>query len=47
MEVKYTEKEILSQIQAAEDLGIEGFLFWNAANKYRVVEKVLNIRDNE
>ena len=47
LKVKYTEKEILSQIQAAEDLGIEGFLFWNAANKYGTVEKVLNARENE
>lgn len=47
MKVKYTEKEILGQIKAAEDLGIEGFLFWNAANKYKTVEKALNIRDNE
>ena len=47
LKVKYTEKEIISQIQAAEDLGIEGFLFWNAANKYETVEKVLNARENE
>ena len=47
LKVKYTEKEILGQIKAAEDLGIEGFLFWNAANKYKTVEKALNIRDNE
>lgn len=47
LKVKYTEKEILGQIQAAEELGIEGFLFWNAANKYGTVEKVLIARDNE
>ncbi|MDD5621735.1 MAG: putative glycoside hydrolase [Actinomycetota bacterium] len=47
LKVKYTEREIISQIQAAEDLGIEGFLFWNAANKYGTVEKVLNARENE
>ena len=47
LKVKYTENEILSQIQASEDLGIEGFLFWNAANKYGTVEKVLNIRENK
>lgn len=47
LKVEYTEREILSQIQAAEDLGIEGFLFWNAANKYETVERVLNARENE
>jgi hypothetical protein len=47
LKVRYTEKEILDQIKAAEDLEIEGFLFWNAANKYGTVEKALNIRDNE
>ena len=40
-DLKYTDKEILAQIKAAEDLGIEGFLFWNAANKYSSVEKAL------
>jgi hypothetical protein len=39
--LKYTDKEILAQIKAAEDLGIEGFLFWNAANKYSTVEKAM------
>jgi len=41
LDLKYTDKEILAQIKAAEDLGIEGFLFWNAANKYGTVEKAL------
>jgi len=40
-DLKYTDKEILDQIRAAEDLGIKGFLFWNAANKYSSVEKAL------
>jgi len=40
-DLKYTDKEILAQIRAAEDLGIKGFLFWNAANKYSSVEKAL------
>jgi len=44
---RYTEKEILEQIRAAEELGIEGFLFWNAANKYKTVERALIIRDDE
>ncbi len=37
----YTEAEILAQVRASEDLGIEGFLFWNAANKYVTVERAL------
>lgn len=40
-DLRYTDKEILTQIKAAEDLGIKGFLFWNAANKYSSVEKAL------
>ncbi|MCL4417787.1 MAG: putative glycoside hydrolase [Actinobacteria bacterium] len=40
-DLKYTDKEILAQIKAAEDLQIKGFLFWNAANKYSTVEKAL------
>ncbi len=46
LRVKYTEKEILEQIKAAEDLKIEGYLCWNAANNYGMVERALNIRDN-
>jgi hypothetical protein len=42
--MRYTETEILAQIRAAEDLGIEGFLFWNAGNKYSTVEKALKSR---
>lgn len=40
-DLKYTDREILEQIRAAEELGIEGFLFWNAANKYSSVENAL------
>ena len=42
--MRYTETEILAQLKAAEDLGIEGFLFWNAANKYSTVERALKTR---
>jgi hypothetical protein len=45
-DLKYTEREILAQVTAAEDLGIQGFLFWNAANKYSAVEKALYTRVN-
>ncbi|MBM3704894.1 MAG: hypothetical protein FJW66_00070 [Actinobacteria bacterium] len=41
LDLKYTEKDILAQIKASEDLGINGFLFWNAANKYSTVERAL------
>ncbi len=37
--VKYTKKEILEQIRAAEELGINGYLFWNASNNYSIVEE--------
>ena len=46
LRVRYTEKEILEQIKAAEDLGIEGYLCWNAVNNYGMVEKALDIRDS-
>jgi len=39
--VRYNEVEILEQIRAAEDLGIDGFLCWNAFNSYYDVEKAL------
>jgi hypothetical protein len=45
-DLKYTEAEILAQVRAAEDMGIEGFLFWNAANKYSTVERALLSRSN-
>lgn len=41
LNVKYTEVEILEQIRAAEELGIDGFLCWNAYNNYYSVEKAL------
>ena len=43
--VKYNEVEILEQIRAAEDLGIDGFLCWNAFNSYYDVEKALTAVD--
>lgn len=42
--MSYTEREILLQIEAAEDLDMNGFLFWNAANKYSIVERALKSR---
>ena len=45
--VRYTEVEILEQIRAAEEMGIEGFLCWNALNNYSTVEKALMIRDGQ
>jgi len=45
-DLKYTEKDILAQINAAEDLGIKGFLFWNAANKYSTVQNALMSRNS-
>ncbi len=44
LQMRYTEREILLQLNAAEDLGINGFLFWNAGNKYGVVERALKSR---
>jgi hypothetical protein len=44
LKMRYTEREILLQLKATEDLGIEGFLFWNAGNKYSVVERALKSR---
>ncbi|MCJ7472685.1 MAG: putative glycoside hydrolase, partial [Actinobacteria bacterium] len=44
LQMRYTEREILLQLKAAEDLGIDGFLFWNAGNKYSVVERALKSR---
>lgn len=43
--VRYTDVEILEQIRAAEDMGIKGFLCWNAFNNYYTVEKALMLRD--
>ncbi len=44
LQMHYTEREILLQIEAAEDLGVNGFLFWNAGNKYGIVERALKSR---
>ena len=46
LDLHYSETEILAQVNAAEDLGIKGFLFWNAANKYGTVESALLSRNN-
>ena len=40
----YTEREILLQVKAAEDLDRKGYLFWNAGNNYSVVERALKSR---
>ncbi|HAJ95995.1 MAG TPA: hypothetical protein DCP02_07160, partial [Actinobacteria bacterium] len=44
LQMSYTEREILLQMKAAQDLDIGGFLFWNAANKYSTVERALKSR---
>ena len=41
LDVKYPKTDILSQISASELLGINGYLFWNASNNYRIVEEAL------
>ena len=41
LKISYTKNDILAQIKAAEDLQIKGFLFWNASNKYDIVEQAL------
>ncbi|MCL5071664.1 MAG: putative glycoside hydrolase, partial [Actinobacteria bacterium] len=46
-DLKYSENEILAQVKASEDLGIKGFLFWNAANKYGTVERALISRNTQ
>ena len=43
-DLQYNEAEILAQVRATEDVGINGFLFWNAANKYSKVERALLTR---
>ena len=45
--VRYTEVEILEQIRAAEEMGIKGFLCWNALNNYATVEKALMLREKQ
>jgi len=44
LNMRYTKREILSQIKAAEELEIKGFLCWNAANKYKIVKEALEER---
>ena len=44
-DLQYNENEILAQVKAAEDLGIEGLLFWNAAGKYSKVKSALLSRE--
>ncbi len=41
LKVKYTKDDILAQIRAADELGIKGFLCWNAANYYKTVDSAL------
>lgn len=43
--VRYTDVEILEQIRAAEDMGIKGFLCWNALNNYSTVGKALMVKE--
>ena len=45
LNVRYTETEILEQIRAAGELGIDGFLCWNAVNNYSTVEKALVMKE--
>ncbi len=49
---KYSQKEILAQITASEKIGMQGFLFWNASNNYKIVEdalesRTINLKDND
>ena len=41
LDMKYSKKDIISQISATEEMGINGFLFWNASNNYSIVEEAL------
>ncbi len=41
LNMKYTRDDILAQISASEQLGINGYLFWNASNSYKIVEEAL------
>ncbi|MCG9479808.1 MAG: putative glycoside hydrolase [Actinomycetia bacterium] len=38
----YTPYHIMQQIEASRDLGIEGYLCWNARNNYSLVQQALN-----
>lgn len=44
IDVNYGQYEILEEIKATEEMGIKGFLFWNAANHYNTVERALMTR---
>jgi len=46
LKVNYGKEEIQSQVRAAEELGIEGYLCWNAANKYQIVEDALKSEES-
>jgi len=39
--VTYTAAMVREQIQANEDAGLQGYLFWDPANKYRALEQAL------
>jgi len=47
LKMNYTSNEILAQIKAAEELGINGYLCWNAGNKYSMVEQAMKLMPNE
>ena len=40
--VVYTPEMVMGQIRAARDAGIESYIFWDAANKYSALRKVLS-----
>jgi len=45
IDINYGQYEILEEIRATEEMGIRGFLFWNASNHYKTVEDALMGRD--
>jgi len=45
IDVSYREAELLKQLKATEEMGIDGYLFWNAANYYETVESALYMKD--
>jgi len=47
LKMSYTKNHILEEISASEELGIKGFLFWNASNNYDIVEEALKNRNPE
>lgn len=42
--VVYTPEMVAAQIKANEDAGLGSYLFWDAANKYRSLKKVLTVQ---